>query len=133
MTVNIKISILFVMISIIVVLNLLSHNSIKTLASVKQSTIELTTQLNTIKSIKSYYGVKSNNKKRFNRMLKSYTKNIVFSKDDKNTKEFKMTNLNSKKLDFLLKNLINKGFKILYLNVTRVDANKAMLNCKVLF
>ena len=133
MTANIKISILAILSLLILGITLLSMNSTDELVDSEKSFHKLNSELHIIKNIKSYYGEPKQNKRKLTRIISSYGKNVVFQKEDKNSIEFRVSNLNNKKLNSLIKSISNGGFKVLNIEVLRTSSNKAEFSCKVLF
>jgi hypothetical protein len=133
MSLNIKIVLLSILGLLIISVSLLFSGSTKELSSSKESFHKLAKELQIIENIKNYYGDEKTNQKKLHRLTDQYKKNIVFLKEEKDNIEFKMANLSKDKLYQVTKNIVDGGFKVLNLKVSRMDDNKAEFNCKVLF
>lgn len=133
MNVNIKLIILSVLIGLIFILTVLSNISTKDLESSKSELDKLSNKLHIIKSITNYYDKPDKNKRKLSRILSNYSEQIIFKKEEKSTIEFKVSNINSNKLNILIKDIVNGGFKVLNFKVTRLTDKNAELHLKVLF
>ena len=130
--INIKLGILLVLLVSILGIGLWSLNSTKKLQDEKKSFHKLAKELHLIKGIKAYYGEVKTNKKRLDILISKYKKDIISVKEDKGSMEFKIGNLNKDDVNNIVKNLVNKGFKVLQMKIDRASAEKAELSFKVL-
>ena len=133
MSLNVKIGILGVLLLLIVSSVFVFLTSIDELENSKKSFHKLENELNVIKTLQEYYGEDKNNKKKLLIITQAHKDKILSIKENKESIEFTMQNLNDDTLNGLLKNIVDKGLKIAKMKIIRTDGHKAQLNLKVIF
>ena len=130
---NFKVIILLVLFIVSVVMSLYVKDSTESADENRLSYHKLSKELNIIKQIDSYYGKKTQNKRKINSIISKYNNQMVYKKENKKSIEFKISKLNDKKLNKLNKEILNTGLKISRLKIKRLNSHISEFSCKVIF
>ena len=132
MSLNFKIASVLGLLFLVITLNIYNNSLGNKLVSSEKEFHKLASELNTIKNVKNYYADKNINKKKLTLITSLYKKNIVSIKEDKESLEFKINNLDKNSVYQLTKGIVNGGFKVMNFKVFRTSSSKAEVQCKVL-